>query len=233
MSDQEIRNAVLTAMNESRKKARNESELQLTLEQIRRALRNAGYTDLTQQQVTQAVNYLKAAHMLKRSQETKSVKIGMSSGARSIARRTGSPTSFKHTTYRYTLDVKAIDLLEGETEFSKKPFMPLQSITINTSNAPVIVGNNNIVNTHLQLYQSLDELQQTLSEANELSVEERQDAVSDVESLKQQLAKPNPNVSVMAALWTTIGRAADLAGAGALAIQIAKAIAAATGHPIG
>lgn len=229
MTDKEIRRTVLEAMNTQRKNSRHEHEIRMHVSQIERGVRKAGL-QVNQKQVMEAVDYLKETGMLKRTQETKTVK--MPSYGRS-SRLGGSSTSFKHTDYWYKLTAKAIDSLEGETEYSAKPFVPLQSIQINTSNAPVIVGSNNQVTNNVTIFNQLDELEQIISESNDISVEERQDVVSDIESLKQQLAKPNPNKTIIDLLWQNIGRAADLAGAAALAVTIAKGIAALTGHHIG
>ena len=229
MNNKEIRRAVLEAMNTQRKNSRHEQEIRMHVSQIERGVRKAGFK-ISEKQVMEAVDYLKEAGMLKRTQETKTVK--MASYGRS-SRLSNGNTSFKHTNYWYKLTTKAIDSLDGETEYSSKPFVPLQYIQINTSNAPVIVGSNNQVSNNVTIFNQLDELEQVLSESTDISVEDRQDVVSDIESLKQQLAKPNPNKTVVDLLWRNIGRAADLAGAAALAATIAGGIAALTGHPIG
>jgi hypothetical protein len=108
----------------------------------------------------------------------------------------------------------------------------LQNIQINTSNAPVIVGSNNNVSNNVTVFNQLEQLAQTITESEDISVEDRQDAANDIESLKQQLAKPNPNQTVVELLWKNIARVADIAGAGALAVEVVKGIAAITGHPI-
>lgn len=225
MDDKQIRQAVLEAMNVQRKKSRHEHEIRMHISQIESGIRKVGYK-ISDKQVMQAVDYLKETGLLKRTQETKTVKMP-------APRYGGRTSSFKHTNYWYTLSAKAIDKLDGETEFSSKPFVPLQSIHITTSNAPVIVGSNNVVSNNVVLFSQLDELAQIISESSDISVEERQDTVSDIESLKQQLAKPNPNRTIVDLLWQNIGRAADIAGATALTVEIAKAIAAMTGHPLG
>lgn len=229
MSDQEVRKAVLEVMNKQRKSARQEHEIRMQLFQIESELRKAGF-QIDEKQVNQAVDYLTSAKMIKQAKETKTVKMAVSS---SFSRFRPSNSSFKHTDFYYTLNHRAIDELEGETEYSKKPFAPLQNVTVNTTNAPVIFGSNNIVSNHVQLFSQLDELQQKISDSKKLSVEDRQDAASDIESVKQQLAKPNPNHSVINTLWAGIGKAADLAGASSLAIEIAKGISALSDAPIG
>jgi hypothetical protein len=228
MSDQEVRRAVLEAMNKRRKEARHEHEIRTHITQIERELSRAGY-DLEDEQIMQAVDYLYAAKMLKRIQETKTVKLQSSTRSRF---RTGN-SSFKHTNYYYTLTAKAMDELDGETEYSKQPFVPFQSIHITTSNAPVVIGSKNHVSNNVTVFNQLDELEQIITESDSLSVKDRQDAASDIESLKPQLAKPNPNKAVVDLLWKNIGRVADTAGASAFAVEVAKAIAAMTGHPIG
>jgi len=229
MSDKEIRKAVLEVMNKQRKEARHELEIRMHISQIERGIHKVEST-LKNEQIMQAVDYLSAAKMLKRTQETQTIKIPKPRYTSSF--NTGS-NSFKQTNYFYTLTARAIDELEGETEYSRQPFVPFQNIQVTSTNAQVIVGSNNKVTNNITLFNQLDELEQTISESSDISVEERQDAASDIESLKQQLAKPNPNQQVIGLLWTNIGRIADLAGAGGLVYEIVKGIAAITGHPIG
>ena len=230
MTDKEIRRAVLEVMNNKLKQARHEHEVRMHISQIENELQDAGY-EVEDEQVMQAVHYLKEARLIKRTQETKTIKTG--SSRRSSSRYSVGSGSFKHTDYWYTLTQKAIDELEGETEYSKKPFAPLQNIQITTSNAPVIIGSNNYVSNNVTVFNQLEQLAQTITESEDISVEDRQDAASDIESLKQQLVKPHPNKAVIEMLWQNVGRAADLAGATTLAATIAKGIAALIGHPIG
>lgn len=230
MTDKEIRRAVLEVMNNKLKKAKHEHEVRMHISQIENALQDAGY-EVEDEQVMQAVHYLKEARLIKRTQETKTIKTG--GLRRSSSRYSVGSGSFKHTDYWYTLTQKAIDELEGETEYSKKPFAPLQNIQITTSNAPVIIGSNNNVSNNVIVFNQLEQLAQTITESEDISVEDRQDAASDIESLKQQLVKPHPNKEIIEMLWQNVGRAADLAGAATLAATIAKGIAALIGHPIG
>lgn len=230
MTDKEIRRAVLELMNRKLKKARHEHEVRMHISQIKTALHNAGYK-VEDEQVMQNVYYLKEARMIKSTQETKTIKTG--GLHRSSSRHNIGSGSSRHTNYWYTLTQKAIDELDGETEYSKKPFAPLQNIQINTSNAPVILGSDNYVNNNVTVFNQLEQLAQTVTESEDISVEDRQDAANDIESLKQQLAKPNPNQTVVELLWSNIARVADIAGAGALAVEAMKGIAAITGHPIG
>jgi hypothetical protein len=229
MTAQEIRRAVLEVMNIKLGKARHEDDTRMHISQIESALRYAGYK-VEDAQVMQAVHYLKEAGMLKRTQQTKTIKPVALRGSSS---RYHVGSGIKHTDYWYTLRQKAIDEQRGETEYSKKPFAPLQNIQINTSNAPVIVGSNNNVSNHVTVFNQLDQLAQTISESADISVEDRQDAASDIAGIKQQLAKPNPTQAVVDLLWKNVARVADIAGAGALAVEIVKGIAAITGHPIG
>lgn len=229
MNDSEIRKAVLQVMNKARKEARHEYEIRMHLSQIEKALSDDG-VELEDEQIMQAVNYLYEAKMLKQEKETKTIKLPKSKYASSWS--SGGSNSVKHTNFWYSLTIKAIDELEGETEYSKKAFIPYQNIHITTSNAPVIVGSNNQVSNNVVIFNQLNELQQAFSESNKLSVDERRDIVGDIESLKQQLAKPNPSSIIIKALWANISKVADIAGVAGLVFEIAKAIAPILGMPI-
>lgn len=227
MQEKDIRRAVLEVMNAQRKDSRHEREIRMHVSHVERALRRAGLK-VSEKQVMEAVDYLKETGMLKRAQETQTIK----TPASRYGSRVTPSSSYKHTIYWYTLSAKAIDEIEGATEYSAKPFVPYPSIQINTTNAPVIIGSNNVVTNHVEVFNKLDELQQLITDNGDVSIEDRQDAAGDIESLKQQLVKPNPNQSVIAELWTNVGRIADIAGVTTTAYEVAKLISAATGHPI-
>jgi len=228
MTDKDIRRAILVVMNERRKTGRHELEIRMHVSQIESALHVTGYK-LSDEQVMQSVNYLANAKLLKQIHESETIKIPPS---RYGSSRGASSPPMKYTNYFYTLTNQAIDELEGETEYSRKPFVPFQNIQINANNAPVVIGSNNKVNNNVAVFDGLDNLQQILIESPKLSVEQRQDVASDIESLKQQLVKPNPDSSVIKSLWILIERAAALAGASSLALEVAKGVATFLGHPL-
>lgn len=77
----------------------------------------------------------------------------------------------------------------------------------------------NIVNIeYRQLFQDLTELRQQIADGDKL------DAVVDIDTLTDQLAKRSPDTQVVERLWPRIEKAANLAGLGQVAASAAHAV---------
>lgn len=216
MSDDQKMKLVLTVLNEARKKARSESMLALTTAEVKmKVKRIEGCEGFTENDALTALDYMDGNQVKK---VTTKHKVGLTEEARRYARRMGTPTSV--SVVRWKIAQKGVIMLEGENRFSKKS-QPSQ-VTVNATNSQVIIGNNNILSGKIEVVNKLTELQQTLSESDDLSLEQKQDVVADIESIKYQLGKPNPALDVIRALWSPVVVAADAAGAIGLATTIAQ-----------
>jgi hypothetical protein len=112
----------------------------------------------------------------------------------------------------YEIAAPGIEKIEGESEFT--PRERYAGINISATGSNVIqLGDGNIVNAEFsELHAKLETLKQAISESKSLPEGDKLDIAVDIESLKDQLAKPHPNKNVVATLWGAVEKAAAVAG---------------------
>jgi hypothetical protein len=135
-----------------------------------------------------------------------------------------SGTIIPSTTSFYRITAAGIDKIDGPGEFTMSKF---HGIKIEATGQNIItVGNGNQVNAKFsELGQSLAELRDavTRSDAGEA---EKLSFVADIETIQTQLAKPEPNRSIVRAAWDTVKGAAAINGCTALVAKVAGLISA-------
>jgi RIP homotypic interaction motif len=124
-----------------------------------------------------------------------------------------------------TVTANGIDRIEGDSSaFTRKdPFAGI-NITANGSNT-IQVGNGNYVNArYADLHGELENLGEDIRVSRDLDEQTKFGAITDIETVKLQLAKPEPDRSVLASVWPKIQKVATLAGLAASAAAIATRI---------
>jgi hypothetical protein len=112
----------------------------------------------------------------------------------------------------YEIAAPGIDKIEGESEFQLKDRYAGINITATGSNI-IALGDGNIVNAKFsELHSELDQLKREIAESENLSESQKLDLSVDIESIKDQLAKKQPNKTIVEHLWIGIERL--LLGAG-------------------
>ena len=108
-----------------------------------------------------------------------------------------APTSY------YVITAAGIDKIDGPSEFTRDRF---QGIRIEATGQNIItLGDGNQVNARFQqIGEALAELREAIKESNEVDDNAKVDLVVDIDSIQGQLAKPNPNKSVIGSLWNGI-----------------------------
>ena len=127
------------------------------------------------------------------------------------------------TTNHYIITAPGIDKISGPSEFTRDRF---QGIKIEATGQNIItLGDGNQVNARFQeIGEGLSELRKVIKSSGELDEITKLDLVADVDSLQDQLAKPNPNKTVVASLWEGIHKAASIAGLSQALVKIAPLI---------
>lgn len=166
---------------------------------------------LTQQQVVANLNYLLDREWVKAIEESKSF---------TAPRGTTIPS----TTIYYQITAQGIEKIEGESEF--QPRDRYAGIRIEaTGESVVTVGDGNVVNVRNQaLFQQLNALKERIIDSESVSEETKLDVAVDIETLKTQLAKHDPDREVVQRLWDRIGKVADVASLAALVAAIEPGI---------
>lgn len=161
---------------------------------IRRELKKAH--SLTQQQVMANLTYLVDNNWVKTVEIEKTVKV-----------RGGT---IPQVTTFYEITATGIDKIEGGSQFEPQEKYSGINITA-TGNNVITLGDGNVVNvTYQALHTSLNELKNAISQCDELEDSEKLDIAVDIESIKDQLAKSQPNKTVVGQLWKGLERISTL-----------------------
>ena len=122
----------------------------------------------------------------------------------------------------YTITASGIDKIEGSgSEFMRQN--PYSNINVTAVNSAVQLGNGNVVReSFVGLAEHLEQLGQTITESD-MTEEEKVSSIAEIETINGQLAKANPNKSIVKMAWESLksSKAASLIQHGA---EIAKAI---------
>lgn len=116
------------------------------------------------------------------------------------------------TTTFYEITAKGIDKIEGGSQFEPKERYAGINITA-TGNNIITLGDGNVVNAqYADLHSALDDLKEAISNSNDLADSDKLNLAVDVESIKDQLAKPDPNKSIIGQLWGGLKKIAVMSG---------------------
>jgi hypothetical protein len=135
---------------------------------------------------------------------------------KSVPLKTG--TIIPQATTYYRITAAGIDKVEGPGEFTMSQF---DGIKIEATGQNIItVGDGNQVDARYgTVANALADLKNAMKGSDKLTESEKLVAVSDIETIQSQLAKVEPDRSVIKRMWTAIEKAATVAG---LAGNLAK-----------
>lgn len=108
------------------------------------------------------------------------------------------------TTFR--ISAKGIEFMEGKSEFSEKERYPGINITA-TGGSIVVLGDGNVVNSNYRtLYEELDRLRHAVADSSELNDTSKLEASVSIETIKDQLALPKPDRTIVERAWDTANK---------------------------
>jgi hypothetical protein len=136
---------------------------------------------------------------------------------------TGKGAIVPAATSYYIITAAGIDKIAGPSEFSRDRF---EGIRIEATGQNIItLGDGNQVNArHEEVGRALADLRETFTKSDSIQDSVKLDVVADIDSIQDQLAKPNPNKAVLQNLWEGINRAASVAGLVDFASKVAPFI---------
>jgi len=163
---------------------------------------------LTQQEVIGNLNYLISQGWIEEEQVEKSVPLK-------------SGTVIPQVTSYYKITAAGIDKVEGPGEFTMDKF---KGIRIEATGQNIItLGDGNQVNAEYKNEaEALVDLKQALLQSESLTEARKLEAIADIDTIESQLAKADPNRSIIKAAWDGVKNLDTVLG---LAEQIAKASA--------
>jgi hypothetical protein len=167
---------------------------------------------LTQQQVMSNLTYLIDRGWVKTIDQEKTV-------------TTRGGTAIPSVVTFYEITAQGIERVEGPSQF--EPPDRYAGINIHATGSNVItLGRGNYVNaTFEQLFRTLSEFKEAVAQSAELPDESKLEIAVDVETIKDQLVKTQPDKEVVARLWSRIERVSAVAGLAGFVAQIAPMIA--------
>ncbi len=123
----------------------------------------------------------------------------------------------------YEISSDGIDKIEVESEFQENPRYAGINISATGSNI-ITMGDGNIINTQFKsLHNELTELKKIVVSSG-VSDKEKLDVAADIETLKDQLIKPEPDKTIIGHLWSNIKKVADIVDVSEKIIKIAPLI---------
>src|SRR5207244_54737 len=136
---------------------------------------------------------------------------------------TSQGTLMPASTPHYIITAAGIDKVDGPSEFTRDRF---QGIKIEATGQNIItLGDGIQVNAHYQqIGEALAQLRDALKKSKASTEDDKVNVVADIDSIQDQLAKPQPNKKVMGTLWENVEKIAALSGLADLAVKVARAI---------
>src|SRR2546427_2910099 len=182
--------------NKTATSARGKKGYAIKISDVRKELK--ARHGLSQQEVMSNLNYLLSQGWIEEDTVEKSVPLP-----------TG--TVIPQSTSFYKITAAGIDKIEGPGEFTMDKF---KGIKIEATGQNIItVGDGNQVNAKYQdAAGALVELKQALLQSTSISEEQKLDVVADIDSIQSQLAKANPNRTVIRGAWEAVKKLDTMLG---------------------
>jgi len=190
----EIRELVLKFLFSKYKKSRSVSGAGVGRREIKQALKEKG---LKEQEIAGNLYYLIQSGWVE--EERKTFPITRGGG------------TIKAETVSYRITDKGINHFEGPSKFQRA--QKLAGINITNIQGVTVVGDGNYVyNQYSNLYRSLDLLGEEIRQTDTLSDEEKLNYQAEIETIKSQLLKPNPDRSILRTAWNVLKGVATVGG---------------------
>lgn len=123
----------------------------------------------------------------------------------------------------YKISNKGVDRMERASLFQQPPTG--QQINVTTINGVTVVGDKNVVNTrYADLSEHLEDLRTQVLSAPQLSERDKLDAAADIDTIRSQLQKPDPDSGLIRRAWAGVERVATASGAADAVQKIAPLI---------
>jgi len=195
--DDGIREAVLRYLLERHKKARSAKGAAAKIGEIKAALK--GLNVKQHRIVTNLLYVVQAGWAEEKSQ-------------RYIIQRGGKSVQVESTAYR--ISNRGIDKLEGPSKFQAVGH--LSGINITNVQGVTIVGEGNVVDAKFELLsRHIDLLGAEIRSSDKLGDREKLTYQAEIDTIKSQLMKPEPDRGIMTKAWDSLKGVATLSGVAA------------------
>ena len=195
-TDDEIRELILKFLYERyKKKAKGLKTLSAKISEIKKALRGIG---IKGNAVARNLDFLISTGWVEELKEPRTVK---------------TPKGFEYsqTSSRYKISPMGIEYFEGKSKFYERSIF--QGINVNNISGIVVIGVNNYVRADFKdVFSVLDQLEQKVKLTSELDDEEKLNVISDIQTIKSQLLKTNPDKGIVQKATESISFLGSISG---------------------
>lgn len=166
--------------------------------------------------ITDVKAALKASHNMAATQLISNLTYLISQGwieEKSVAKSYTTPQGnvVPQQTKFYSITAAGMDKIDGPSPYTNDRFSGIRIEA--TGQSIVNVGNGNQVNASYQgVGEALSAMRDAVVNSKQIDEETKLDVVSDIESIQTQLAKREPNRTVVRSLWQGLERVATVTG---------------------
>jgi hypothetical protein len=193
----EVRKAILEFLYETHEKARSRKSNRALVSELKRELKKSGFKE---QEIVSELDYLIEAGWVKVEADEYEFT---------------TPGGFvkKQRKEYYKISDAGINYFKGPSEFQRIE-KSVSGINITNIQGVTVIGDNNLVvnKQYLDLFRHLSILSEVVRTSDELTDEEKLNYVKDIETIKDQLAKPSPNKSIIKLAWEKLKPLATVSG---------------------
>lgn len=117
--------------------------------------------------------------------------------------KTGGGMELSREQVKYKISDVGINHLEAGTMFQKPE--AAKHVNITNIQGVTVIGDGNVVNAEFtDLSRALGELDEAIAASKELTDEQKLDAGGDLSTIRTQIAKKNPNPSIIKTAWESL-----------------------------
>lgn len=115
---------------------------------------------------------------------------------------------------------------DNELHVKELEMSPVSATSITANHSIIISGNNygSVSQTNIDAVRALDELSEALQKSEQLTGEQKLEAVNNIDTIKNQVVSPKPNKQIIQLAWGTVSAMATTAGAADFATKVSTLI---------
>jgi len=207
--DDDIRDKILRFLYERHKMTKGITKIPIGIRDLQSALRSS--YGFKQHEVSSNLDYLIQVGWVKEVVRERSFK-------------TPKGMELSQEQIKYKISDVGINHLEAGTMFSRADSS--KNVNITNIHGVTVVGDGNIVNTQFtDLSRALDELDRAISQARDLTDIQKLDAAADLSTIRAQIAKKNPDKTIVTTAWKSLEGLATIATLAEAAHKVGELIA--------
>ncbi|NWF86227.1 hypothetical protein HXY32_00185 [Candidatus Bathyarchaeota archaeon] len=209
-SNDEIREMILKLFYDVHKKAYSPKRMRLKISDFKRKFKNSG---IKSSDLLNNLDYLVQTGFIVKEEDTRQI--------------TTSKGTFPSKTVYYKASHTTMDYFDGISKFQKvDKSISRVDVTNIQGVTNIISGDSNVIinSQYVDLYKNLDLLSDVVLKSGSLGNEEKLNYIGEINTIKAQLGKTNPDRSIIKKAWEKLQPLAAVAGIGSFFIKVAELI---------